>query len=231
MKRVGDILKEKRLEQGKTLEDLSKITKIRKYFLSAIEDGRYEDLPDMVYVKGFIQSYSQALGLDPEKVLPFYRREFAEEQKEYKETKELTSKPLITITFGKVFAVIVAVGLTIFLGILFTQYKQFSNAPILIVDSPSDQFSTEQKKISVFGTTDSGNIVTINGEEVRLSASGNFELSYTLEDGLNKIIISVENKLGKKTEITRTVEKVVLAPENNTPVSSPEIDPSNTPQP
>ncbi|PIZ47012.1 hypothetical protein CO180_02190 [candidate division WWE3 bacterium CG_4_9_14_3_um_filter_41_6] len=218
MKRVGELLKEERLRQGKTLKEVSVTTKIREYFLQAIEDGSYDRLPDVIYIKGFIQGYSQALGLDSQKVMPFYRREFTEKEVDVISKNGLSSSigPWLTVTPGKVIALVIATSLTGFLAILFLQYQQFSGAPILIIDSPIDLLETTQDIVRVSGKTSIGALLTLNGETVIVSSDGSFEQLYTLEPGLNKLRLVATNTLGKSVTENRAVDKVpasVLTPE------------------
>jgi hypothetical protein len=60
MNSPGSILKEERLDQKLSLEDISDKTKIRVNFLVAIEEDNYAVLPP-VYIRSFIKSYAQAL--------------------------------------------------------------------------------------------------------------------------------------------------------------------------
>jgi cytoskeleton protein RodZ len=48
--------------------------------LEWIEEEAFEKLPPLVYLKGFLKSYAQSLGLDPQKVIEEYIR-FMEESK------------------------------------------------------------------------------------------------------------------------------------------------------
>jgi cytoskeletal protein RodZ len=52
---------------------MQETTKIRKRYLEAIEDGNYKLLPGNFYVRAFIKSYSESVGLDPNEVLRLYR--------------------------------------------------------------------------------------------------------------------------------------------------------------
>jgi cytoskeletal protein RodZ len=70
---LGQLLKKARLEKGISLEDMQETTKIRKRYLEAIEDGNYKVLPGNFYVRAFIKSYSESVGLDPNEVLSLYR--------------------------------------------------------------------------------------------------------------------------------------------------------------
>ncbi len=73
MQELGDLLREARLEKGMTLEDVENITKIRKRYLEAIEEGDFKVLPGTFYVRAFIKSYAETVGLDAEQVMRLYR--------------------------------------------------------------------------------------------------------------------------------------------------------------
>lgn len=73
MSDLGQLLKKARLEKGISLEDLQETTKIRKRYLECIEEGNYKALPGNFYVRAFIKSYSEAVGLEPNEVLQLYR--------------------------------------------------------------------------------------------------------------------------------------------------------------
>lgn len=61
---VGKALKRMREERNLSLDEVSRATKIRKEFLIAIEDDRYEELPGRVFARGFLRSYGDYLGGD-----------------------------------------------------------------------------------------------------------------------------------------------------------------------
>jgi cytoskeletal protein RodZ len=69
---LGQLLRKARLEKNITLESLQETTKIRKRYLEAIEDGNFKVLPGSFYVRAFIKSYAEAVGLDPAEVLEMY---------------------------------------------------------------------------------------------------------------------------------------------------------------
>ncbi|WP_409340909.1 RodZ domain-containing protein [Paenibacillus sp. MBLB4367] len=70
---LGQLLRKARLEKGISLEDLQEVTKIRKRYLEAIEEGNLKVLPGTFYIRAFIKSYAEAVGLDPNEVLRLYR--------------------------------------------------------------------------------------------------------------------------------------------------------------
>ncbi|WP_442600881.1 helix-turn-helix domain-containing protein [Paenibacillus sp. KN14-4R] len=73
MSELGQLLREARIQRKMSLEELQEITKIRKGYLEAIEEGNYRVLPGSFYVKAFIKSYAEAVGIDPQEALNLFR--------------------------------------------------------------------------------------------------------------------------------------------------------------
>jgi cytoskeletal protein RodZ len=61
---IGTSLREARLRQGLDFPELEQATKIRGKYLRALEDEQFDLLPAQTYVKGFLRSYADYLGLD-----------------------------------------------------------------------------------------------------------------------------------------------------------------------
>lgn len=66
---LGQKLKEARLAKGLSLNDIQELTKIRKRYIEAIEAGDYKVLPGSFYVRAFIKTYAETVGLDPDELL------------------------------------------------------------------------------------------------------------------------------------------------------------------
>lgn len=60
---ISVTLREARLRQGLAISDCAEATRIRERYLVAIEDGRFESLPDPAYVQGFVRAYAAHLGV------------------------------------------------------------------------------------------------------------------------------------------------------------------------
>jgi cytoskeletal protein RodZ len=74
---VGKTLAAARRAQGKSLVDIQNATHIMGRTLSALEAERWDDLPSPVYVKGYIQNFATALGMDPAPLLAEYAADTA----------------------------------------------------------------------------------------------------------------------------------------------------------
>lgn len=82
MNELGEFLKNERLKKGISLDELQEITKIRTKYLKAIEDGDLNVIPALIYAKGFVKSYAEALGLDGNELLQKYSYLFQENDNE-----------------------------------------------------------------------------------------------------------------------------------------------------
>jgi cytoskeletal protein RodZ len=68
----GRYLQSIRIEKGIKLEDVSKETRIRPETLIHIEEENHEQLPDIVFVKGFLRAYAKAVGADGDEAVRRY---------------------------------------------------------------------------------------------------------------------------------------------------------------
>jgi cytoskeleton protein RodZ len=74
---IGSSLREARLRQELDFPALEERTKIRPKYLRALEDERFDILPAPTYIKGFLRSYAEALGLDGQPFVDEYNSRFA----------------------------------------------------------------------------------------------------------------------------------------------------------
>lgn len=75
METIGTYLRREREQRGIALEEIADTTRIPMKTLEAMETGRFEALPGETFVKGFLRSYAQAVGMKPEDVLSRYGME------------------------------------------------------------------------------------------------------------------------------------------------------------
>ena len=61
---IGNSLREARLRQGLDFPEIEQATKIRGKYLRSLEEEQFDVLPAQTYVKGFLRSYADYLGLD-----------------------------------------------------------------------------------------------------------------------------------------------------------------------
>lgn len=75
MGELGTLLARAREARGLTLEDAERDTRISRRYLQALEAEQFDVIPAPVYARGFLRSYSQYLGLDPQEALDMFPRD------------------------------------------------------------------------------------------------------------------------------------------------------------
>jgi cytoskeletal protein RodZ len=73
---IGTSLREARLRRQIDIPEAEQSTKIRAKYLRALEDEQFELLPSPTYVKGFLRSYAEYLGLDGQLYVDEYNSRF-----------------------------------------------------------------------------------------------------------------------------------------------------------
>src|SRR3954467_8705884 len=73
MASIGETLREARMRQHLDIADVEDRTKIRAKYLRALENEEFGMLPGSTFVKTFLRTYAEVLGLDPHMLVEEYR--------------------------------------------------------------------------------------------------------------------------------------------------------------
>src|SRR5688572_4224463 len=73
MPSIGETLREARMRQRLDIADVENRTKIRAKYLRALENEEFGMLPGPTFVKTFLRTYAEMLGLDPHMLVEEYR--------------------------------------------------------------------------------------------------------------------------------------------------------------
>lgn len=79
---IGEKLRSARKAKGMSIEDIERITKIQRRYLSALENNDFEQLPGDFYVRAFIKQYAQVVDLDGNELLNDFHSEVPESKPE-----------------------------------------------------------------------------------------------------------------------------------------------------
>jgi DNA-binding XRE family transcriptional regulator len=206
MKTVGQILKESRKEKQTSLGQIAQETKIRKRFLIALEKDDYKPFSSVATIKGFIKNYAQFLGLDSEKILAIFKRDYRRNQEQ-----KLILQPGVDLEKQfkwnpkKSLILIIALFIIAFSSYLIHQYYGLLGKPGLEIYSPEDNKQVTEEQLIIKGKTDLDNSVSVNGNLIQINNQGEFNYRLKLISGENKIVIEVTNRLGRKTREMRHV--------------------------
>jgi hypothetical protein len=72
MSGIGLHFRQAREAMGLSLQEVQQRTKIHAEYLRALEDDRFDQLPSPIYVRAFIRTYANSLGLDAQMLLGLY---------------------------------------------------------------------------------------------------------------------------------------------------------------
>jgi Helix-turn-helix domain len=117
---IGNSLREARLRQGLDFPEIEQATKIRGKYLRALEEEQFDVLPAQTYVKGFLRSYADYLGLDGQLYVDEFNSRYV--RGEFEEEEEQPFRPRVAGSAwggalhgkGVLLTVAVIAGLTVF---------------------------------------------------------------------------------------------------------------------
>ncbi|HEY6018292.1 MAG TPA: RodZ domain-containing protein [Gaiellaceae bacterium] len=79
---IGSSLRQARQHRGLEIADVERETHIRAKYLGALEDERFDVLPGQAYVRGFLRTYADFLGLNGGLYVDEYNEKFAPSDEE-----------------------------------------------------------------------------------------------------------------------------------------------------
>lgn len=140
MKNIGLKLKEKRIENGLSIDEVAEDLKLRPSQIESIEEGRKDDFKDIFYLKYFIRDYAKYLGLDSEKLLDEFNEYLFDEtskipidmiKEAQKEKSEMVSNekvsPYTKSSKRKISIPKIVIGLAVLVVIIIIGYVLVSN--------------------------------------------------------------------------------------------------------
>jgi cytoskeletal protein RodZ len=95
-KTIGEYLRQAREAKSITIDEVAINTRIRPAFLVALEEGHADELPEAVYVQGFIRRYCDVIGIDSVPITSKFGDLFLTVEK-YDETTNIEKKSNIYI--------------------------------------------------------------------------------------------------------------------------------------
>src|SRR3954469_15469609 len=76
MQAIGDTLREARMRQKIDISEVEAKTKIRAKYLRALENEEFDLLPGTTFVRSFLRTYAEYLGLDAHMLVEEYRSRY-----------------------------------------------------------------------------------------------------------------------------------------------------------
>ncbi len=200
---VGEILKKERIKKNISLEEIEKITRIRKKYLQAIEENNWSYFSSKIYINGIIKNYAKILNLNTEKVLAIFRRDYG--KKELIKFKKRLTEDFLNPTTKKIFQYLIIIIFGFFFLYFIYQLKLYLSPPnIKIIEPKVETFKEEA--IKIVGKVDKEVVIYIFNQRVYQDNEGVFEYLMPLKKGENQLIITIIGANGKKN----TLKKVYI---------------------
>lgn len=206
MKHISDVLREERIRKGLSIDDVVASTKIRKSFVVAIEEGKFQELPSETYALGFVKNYGSFLGISESRTTALFRREYEVRNTDNapKFRKAIShSKDAFSIKSPK--GLLALCVLVVLISYFVYQFSFLFFGPKLEVVSPTNNSIAESNVVVVSGKTEPSAQVLVNGEAVYVDLSGSFKKSLYIEED-QEIEIVAKNNSGRETKQTITVQ-------------------------
>ncbi len=198
---VGEILKKTREKENISLEQVEKELRIRKKFLTALENNNWTLFSSKIYIEGIIKNYSKLLNLNEEKTLAFFRREY-EKTEVIKFKRRISSKYLTSETKKFIYLFIVLIFI-FFIGYFIFQLKLFLSPPKISIIEPKINLFNRVDRVMIIGKTEKEASVTILNDRVYQNSEGIFKFNLPLKKGENEIVIEVIGANGKKSVLRK----------------------------
>jgi len=182
-----------------TIDQAHKHTRIRTRYLQAVEEENWSAFTSRVYIEGVIRSYALFLGLEPEKAMAYFRRDY-ERVDDLAFKKKLPSLQLLPET-KKLLIVSISIVCVFFLLYFGYQILQYLAPPYITILEPQKKIVRNVEKITVVGKTKPESTIRIQGEEFFPDKEGIFRYSFPLTKGVNTLRIEVVGANGKESVV------------------------------
>src|SRR5215213_3914535 len=93
MPSIGDTLREARMRQKLDIADVEARTKIRVKYLRALENEEWGALPGHTFVKTFLRTYAEVVGVDAHLLVEEYRTTHEAQEEDEFEVQPLSRRP------------------------------------------------------------------------------------------------------------------------------------------
>ena len=126
---LGEKVRDFRTDSGLQVADLSTRTKIGRRQLQALEEGRFEDLPGPVFIKGYIRSICDETGKDPAPLIQMVDQIYVEDSPEETESTNGSRRTTPLILSGVLLVGLITGGILLHGGGKGGQSDQVADQP------------------------------------------------------------------------------------------------------
>lgn len=204
---LGERFRQVREERRVTLEEAAKAVSIPAKYLAAIEAGRHDLLPGLVYARNFVRQYAKFLEISDSAALEKFTAEDAIVRGNKPQAPRLVPRANTDfpwyIRYGRF--IIGGVAILMVGGYLVWQVMNLVKPPELEVTDPAGDIATSEPLVTIIGQTDPAVTVRINNQQTEVDRDGNFRETINLEPGLNTLKITADRKYSQTAVVERRI--------------------------
>lgn len=194
---LGEYLTSVRQDFGHTRAQVSQQTGVSLKLLVALEDGNFSQLPELVYVVGFVKKLAElyATAEDP-LILQLYREAALAKRQDVVAGRSW--KTLMARISPTRWALLASVGGgLVFLAVCLFQVLAIGRVPELTVSEPREDQHVDGGLVRVSGFATPGSEVSLNGQPVFAGSDGTFSSSMSVLSGSQVLTVSAKSRFGK----------------------------------
>ena len=120
---IGNSLREARVRQGLDYPQVELATKIRAKYIRALEDEQFAVLPAQPYVKGFMRTYADFLGLDGQLYVDEYNSRFVVDGPEEAPLRRVSPRVRRERGVERKVVLLALVGIAVLTGLVIVAWK------------------------------------------------------------------------------------------------------------
>lgn len=183
-KDIGEHLRQAREAKSITIDEIATNTRIRPDFLQALEEGRASELPEAVFVQGFIRRYCDEIGIDSTPITSKFGDLFLTVEK-YDENTNIEKKSNIYIPLAVPYILLLAAAS---FGLFYILNPRRSPEPV-----PQKKSSTNPTKLASSPNPTATPVVSSSPVSSPLSTTPTTTPTPTLTPSANSIVeVSIE---------------------------------------
>ncbi len=206
---LGHDLRELRTKAGLSLAEASKASKVSEGAIRALEEERWEEIPDPLYFEHVFRTYLSLYSIQQNYYLEKYRMCLKIKTRE-RTTQELLPRERVRRSDFTVWSRVLAVAGLFFAaflvgGYVLYQVRAVTAPPSLMVDVPKEGERLALPVADIQGKTEPDATVSINGRPAIVEADGVFKLTVDIPSGPTVIVIEAKKRRGKVAQEIRHI--------------------------
>ena len=196
---IDELIEDLMEARGFGIERLAHDTGIPARFITSILQREFDKLPAQPYIRGYLFKIAEVLEIDPPILWQSYRH-----STEVARSGATDSLPANRFAIKNIRAsrVVLALLGVVVIGLVGTRINSILGNPTIELNLPE---TTNEEVISVTGSVEAGDRLTLNEEVIYPNEGGEFSKEIRLDPGLNTLEFRVTRYLGREHSFVRQV--------------------------